>query len=409
MFFNTRTYLRLLHASFFGRRDIPTGLRRSLVFCFVFLTLFAAFELFTALCLLLDEVIVRRYRRIALREPIFVIGNPRSGTTILHRVMACDAERFFFFRTWEIAFPSVVQKRILSALGALDRLAGAPLHRLVERLEAGRLATLNRFHEFGLFKPEEDDKLLLHILASPDLVFFFPYGGFDALVKFDLVVSPPERRAAMAFYANCIQRQAHFRGSHKTLLSKSPWASARVDSLARQFPDCKFVYLVRNPLDVVASIISFSRAIVREISGVEPGSDHDEAAYEVVKFFYHHPLERLAALPPERYIIVNYDDLLRQPRLVFERIYRHFGLGLTPAFEVRLDDETARMRRHQSRHHYALDQCSVSCERILADLRPIFERFGFDTREPSGPAEPTAASAPRTAEAGHGDRSAGHV
>ena len=376
-----RTYVRLLYLSFFARRRTPVHARRAVVFCAVFLTLFAVVEAFTAVCFLLDAMLFRRYRRISLRAPIFVIGNPRSGTTILHRVMARDEEHFFFFRTWEIGCPSIVEKKVLSGLGALDRLVGAPLHRLVERLEANRFETLNRFHDFGLFKPEEDDKLLLHILASPDLGFLFPYGGFDAIVKFDLVVDPSDQRAAMGFYTDCIRRQAYVRGPRKALLSKSPWASARVESLGRQFPGCRFIYLVRSPLDVVASIISFSRAILREFSGVEPGPDHDEAVYEVVKFFYTHPLGHLATLPPERYVIVNYDDLLRQPKPLFERIYRQFGFPLTPEFEVRLDEEVAKMRRHQSRHAYGLDGCSITRQRILADLRPVFDRFGFDTRE----------------------------
>jgi len=380
-----RRYVRLLHLSLFRRKDFPPSQRRSVAFCVIFLTIFAGFEVFTAICFLLDEVLFRRYRSIVLREPIFVIGNPRSGTTILHRVMACDDERFVFFRSWEILFPSILQKKLLSALGRLDRSLGRPLRRRIERFEARHFEKINRIHEFGLFQPEEDDKLLLHILLGPELVLLFPYGGFDALVKFDHSVDPAVRRTAMEFYANCIRRQAYFKGPQKTLLSKSPWASARVDSLAEQFPDSKLIYLVRNPLDVVASIISFVHEIHRGVSTAEFTAELDEGAYEVVKFFYLDPLERLAALPPDRYLIVNYDELIGEPRKVFDRIHQHFGLSITPGFSLRLDREVARMRRHKSRHRYSLDGSSVTHERILSDLQSVFDRFGFDRQMRSGP------------------------
>ncbi len=385
-FFNARMYFRLLYLSLFKRKHIQPSHRRSIAFCILFLLVFAAFELFTAICFLLDGVLFWRYRRLPLREPIFVIGNPRSGTTILHRVLACDDDRFVYFRSWEIIFPSILQKKVLSGLGRLDRLLGGPLGRLIERVEASRFEEINRIHEFGLFQPEEDDKLLIHTFVSPELSLLFPYAGFDALTKFDLVVDPALRRRAMEFYANCIRRQVYFRGGQKTPLSKSPWASARVDSLARQFPDGKLIYLVRNPLDVVASIISFVHEIHRGISSTEVAPDLDEAAYETVKFFYLDPLARLATLPAERYLIVKYEDLVGEPRKAFEDIYQHFGLTMTPEFEARLDVEVARMLRHKSRHSYSLAGSSVTRERILADLQPVFDRFGFDRHERACPA-----------------------
>lgn len=39
------------------------------------------------------------------------------------------------------------------------------------------------------------------------------------------------------------------------------------------------------------------------------------------------------------------------------------------------------MERYRSGRQYSLDGCSVTRERIVGDLRPILERFGFDTRE----------------------------
>jgi hypothetical protein len=39
---------------------------------------------------LLDLVLFPRYRRAKIEAPVFIIANPRSGTTFLHRIMCLD-------------------------------------------------------------------------------------------------------------------------------------------------------------------------------------------------------------------------------------------------------------------------------------------------------------------------------
>ena len=377
--FAARALLRLFRLSFFTREDPHP--RPRLRFRLQFFTLFPLIELFNAFCLLLDGLLFPGCRRARIREPIFIIGAPRSGTTILHRVMTQDEERFFFFRTWEIVFPSVLQKKVVSVVGRLDRLTGNRLRAALLRSQARRLEKIQHIHEIGLFLPEEDDKLFVHIVASMDLGWYFPYGGFAKMAQLDVAVDPRDQRRIMDFYLRCVRRQAYFKGGRRTLLSKNPMFSGKVANLLRCFPDCRFIYLVRNPLDVVPSSISLARVIVRSSLGIAPGAELDEQSWEIVRFNYLYPLDRLSGLPEDRFVVVSYDDLMRQPKEVTRRIYRQFGLTLTQEFERRLDLEAAKMARHKSVHEYSLDQCSVTRERIVTELRPIFDRFGFDTRD----------------------------
>ena len=387
--FAARAVLRLFYHSFFKRREIPRHQRTSVLFCVVFFAIFPLVELFNAACLLLDEVLFPRWRHARIRQPIFIIGAARSGTTILHRVMAEDEQRFFCFRTWEIAFPAIVQKKAVSLLGALDRRAGGRLRALFLRAEARRFRDLEHIHEVGFFLPEEDDKLFVHILASADLAWLFPYGDFARMARLDVAVDAPDQRAIMGFYVRCVRRQAYVAGGRRTFLSKNPMFSGKVANLLREFPDCKIIYLVRNPLEVVPSSISLGRALVRTTRGVEADPALDEDIYEAIKFYYTYPLDQLSALPEDRFLVVKYEDLMRQPGRVIERIYGRFGFTLTAEFAERLEQGAAKMREHRSRHEYSLDRSSVTRERVLADLHPIFDRFAF-----TGPAPANSSRSP---------------
>jgi hypothetical protein len=57
----------------------------------------------------------------------------------------------------------------------------------------------------------------------------------------------------MSFCENCVKRQAYFKKGRRHLVSKSPGLCAKIDSLFEHFPDCRIIYLVRTPLEVVPS------------------------------------------------------------------------------------------------------------------------------------------------------------
>src|SRR3989442_15784052 len=61
---------------------------------------------FHALCFFLDGIVFPGLHRTAIRAPVFVVGHARSGTTLVHRLLAADEGRFSSFRLYEMFFPS---------------------------------------------------------------------------------------------------------------------------------------------------------------------------------------------------------------------------------------------------------------------------------------------------------------
>jgi hypothetical protein len=332
---------------------------------------------------LVDRVLYPGHRRRSVDEPLFITGNPRSGTTLLHRLLAEDSERFSTMRMWQILFaPSIAQRRAAAAAAALERRVGAPCRRLLERAERSWDASM---HRISLFAPEEDDYLLLHAWSA--LTAGLSAGLLDEArpyTYFDGVLPPAERRRIMKFYRRCIQRHLHAealeRGSSsRRYLAKNPALCPKLDSVLEEFPDARIIYLVRNPLEVVPSylhMLDFSWGAVG-VAG-DRGALRDYVL-EMAAHWYRYPLERLSALPPDRYVIVKYDDLTRDPERTVRDIYAHFGLALEPRFAAILRSESAKARRYRSRHEYAFEKLGLSRQRVVTELADVFERFGFAT------------------------------
>lgn len=77
------------------------------------LLVFVPFQaLINTLFMLLDYVLFPGLWRQRVESPIFIVGHSRSGTTLMHRLMASDHDRFSYFLFWETMFPSITQRKM---------------------------------------------------------------------------------------------------------------------------------------------------------------------------------------------------------------------------------------------------------------------------------------------------------
>jgi hypothetical protein len=366
-------------------RRLPWSLRRGLIFL-ALVTVVPLLLLTTRLALALDELIFRRYRRRRVEAPLFIVGNFRSGTTFLHRLLVQDT-RFCSMTMWEILFaPAVVQRKLVWSLALLDRLLGRPVGRLVDAMERG-WSRRNVMHRVALRAPEEDEYLLLYRwsaltvgLSSGLLDLATPYAWFDQRLP------AAERGRIMGFYRRCVQRHlfAHAAAPGGTYLAKNPALCPKIDSLLGEFPDARIVYLVRNPLEVVPSFLSMMQFSWRAVGVPVDQALLRDYLLEMLLHWYRYPLTQLARLPADRYAIVCYDDLVRDPEATVRALYRRFGLPLSADFAAVLEQARTAAPAHRSRHEYSLTALGLDRELILRRFADVFERCGFDSR--AGPA-----------------------
>ena len=355
----------------------PSRGRRKLFVVGLYLAL-SALAAFSALCLALDRLLFPGFRRIEPRGAIFILGNGRSGTTHLHRLLTADAERFTFFRTWELVLPSLVARKAVFALAATDRvlLRGA-VARLLRRREEAALGEVRRLHDWQSTGSEEDDFLFFHNLSSVSLTWPFPYPELAYLFWTDRLPAA-RRRAQLGFYRALVQRQLHLYGAGRTHCAKSPQFTLKMKSLCEAFPGARFVVMLRHPYETIPSLVDLMSWYWKRM-GATPAQVEGSAAVlrDAMIAQYRYALEVTDSLPPERAALVRFEDLLADPRAVVESLYARFGLPLSPAYQAYLEGEREHARGFRSVHEYEHADPALR-ERLVRELGDVFERFGWE-------------------------------
>jgi len=327
---------------------------------------------------LLDDLFFRGYREVEIREPLFIVGLPRSGTSFLQRVFARDTERFTTLRLWELLLaPSVTERKLWTGMGALHRALGKPLARLAGWSEKRGLGWLETIHEVSLNDPEEDFYLLLPVFACFLLVVPFPYHeGVWRLARFDELPAA-EREPIMAFYKAALQRHLYVAGPGKQLLSKNPSFTPFLRSLQKAFPDGKVLCCVRDPMEVVPSLLSSIRtgATLFGYDVAEPRIR--DRFVSMLEFFAKHALSTLEEAPQNQHAFVPLKEMRKDVKGFVLEIYERFGWEVDPAFRVQLTEDTHRGKVYKSHHSYSMEEFGLTEEDIRSRFRELNARFGF--------------------------------
>ena len=329
-------------------------------------------------CLALDHVLFPGFRRIEVREPLFVIGVPRSGTTFLHRLLALDAERFTTTTLWELLFaPSITQRIFWSLLARLDRLCLGILSRPFFFLERLALGWLDDVHATGLRAPEEDYLALIPVLGCFILVLPFPDRCLWELNYFDRDVPVGRRNTVLTFYRSLVQRHLYFHGSDKTFLSKNPSFTPMVESLARFFPDARFIACFRNPTAAVPSQVNSIIVGARLFDFRIDERYWRDGLMKMLAFYYTHLFNVLPAMPARRQTKMIMENLAPAPMDEVLRVYRQFGWQPGADYLARLEREQERARGYRSKHVYSLQGLGISAAQLQYHYRFVYQRFGF--------------------------------
>lgn len=389
---STKRFVGLVGSSVTASPDGQAVLRpRRVLVMLGFLPVFAFAQALHWLGFFLDDLFFRGWRRVSVKQPVFVLGVPRSGTTRLHQVLAQD-EQFTTFRTWECLFaPSVTQRLFFLGLARFDRAIGAPVSRLLRRIERLIFAGLDDVHPMGLTTPEEDYFALMPALSC--FILALPFPNFEHIWhvgRFDADLEPSERKRLLDFYESCLKRHLYVHGKQKCLLSKNAAFAPLALSLAQRFPDARFIVSLRDPLETVPSQLS-SIGSGLAFFGVPADSNPIRQRLTAQLVFYYENLGRLREqLPKSRHAALGMQDLRGGLGSTIKAVYERVGLRVSDNFEQVLEHEDSQARSYKSSHLYSLEQFGLTPATISERFAAAYRHPVLASAAPSQDAVPEA-------------------
>ncbi len=297
-----------------------------------------------------------------LNEPIIVVGLGRTGTSYLHRLLACLPGRRFL-TAWEAMEPlpdadepdeRVAHYQMLTALFTRDQ------------------PQLEGLHESDPYGPEE-----CMFLLDPSLVSM-SFAWFDApCPTFFEWVHDPSHREPYEIYRKLLLYLQSTAPSRRLVL-KSPAHFAQLTALVRAVPEARLIHTHRDPLRALASMCSVREAMM---TGGVVGFDRQRIGRETLA-----GLEAMIArnqaqreqLPEGINFDLSFDELTRDPATSVQRVHAHFGLQWTAEASAALQAELARGLPPQvGQHRYALSDYGLDSERVSERLQDYRRRWGF--------------------------------
>jgi len=309
------------------------------------------------------------------QSPIFVIGHWRSGTTLLHELLALD-ERHTYPDTYACLAPRhfLISRYIYAWWAGLL---------LPKRRPMDNLAV-------GWNHPQEDEWALCTMgVPTPYVEFAFPnrpphyprYADLRGLSEGEL----NRWKRALVWFLKCVS----FR-SPKRIVLKSPLHTCRLDVLSELFPDARFVHIVRDPYTVYPSTIRLWRRLAAAQALQVPTLDGLEASV-LANFnrMYQAFESSRQRIKPNRLCEVRYEDLVADPIRQMKRIYQELELGEFDQVRPAMEQYAAGMSGYKTNRYQLSPQERA---KIAHQWRHFFQRYGYS--ETDTPGEPSASILP---------------
>ncbi|WP_101757219.1 sulfotransferase [Oceanicoccus sp. KOV_DT_Chl] len=329
-----------------------------------------------SLCFLLDYVLFPALWRQQVRQPVFIVGHARSGTTLMHRLMTADGDKFSYFLYWEMFFPSLLQKKIIRGLGWIDQqLLGGPIKRALVRWDNKTFGPYRHMHHMSLWNSEEDQFAMQAAFVTQQWSLDIPL--MDKLDIFHVDQMLHKRQRWLRHYKELVKRQLLLNGGDKIHLSKNPVMSGWVESIIETFPDARIVVMMRDPKQCIPSVLKLVESTWKGKRWSKAQYQLSLDALQAISFdTFKLPRKVLADHPQTPQCVVDYRQLTSDPKSCVESVYAALNIELSASFDRYLTAQAEKEKSHHSKFEYSLGEYDLDeqlIEQELAEFYPIYQ------------------------------------
>lgn len=301
------------------------------------------------------------------KDPIFIMGYYRTGTTYLHLLFAKDKKLAFmsnlegYAPLFYLSFSDLTRKLMEKSLPPTRPMDNVPL-RLDEPIEEEY--AVGAASKYSLFNA---------------LIFPRKFEYFSRFLTFD-ECNAKDGEKWKRVYHRALQKVTYSKNGNQLIL-KNPPNAFKIKYLLELYPNAKFIYTYRDPYILWLSMYKFYLKTL-EIFALQKWD------YEKIKEGYMRNFNTMLTkleetkhlIPPENYVEIKYEDFVENPIPFMKELYQKFHL------EGYADVEPEFIAHFESQKEYVPNTWEISDE-VIREVNEHWdayrEKYGYPRLEPS--------------------------
>ena len=295
------------------------------------------------------------------KDPIFIIGHWRSGTTHLHNIL-CQDPQMGYTTTFQSVFPDT----LFNKAGRFLFEGFARI--LIPGTRKGDNVTL------GMELPQEEE----FALGDKTPVCFYYFWMFPrSLKKF--------YEQFVRFRNTDISMIDSWKDDYKLLiskalkntkrnrfLSKNPPNTARIKVLLEMFPNARFIHIHRNPVEVYLSTRNFFDKMLPHLQlQTIDAKVLDAHVFQLYKDLMKDYLEQRELIPADHLVELSFDSLEDDPKTCLQNLYKDLNLSGYASSESYFESYLNKMKSYKKNKHQITKEL----------LEKIQKEWGFAMQE----------------------------
>eukprot|EP00924_Labyrinthula_sp_SR-Ha-C_P005133 snap_masked-scaffold_1-processed-gene-22.48-mRNA-1 protein AED:0.06 eAED:0.06 QI:0/-1/0/1/-1/1/1/0/423 len=302
------------------------------------------------------------------KEPLFVLGHPRSGTTLLHNLFSMHKERFIYPSTFQCGFSS-------------GFILLAPFTFLFKN-SIGKTRPMDNMPLS--FETPQEDELATNVLSTYSPYLPLTFMSCEPLFRpfFSFREAPKERKVwedCFKLFLKKVTLVNKKKFGATKLVIKSPVHTARGELLTQMFPKGQFIYIYRNPYTVFKSAANMAEKTYFN-SFLTSASDFQIQEfilnqYEVLFDEYVKAKNEGFLVPGKNLIEIKYEDMTKDLVGTMKNVYETFSL---PGWDEVKGTYMAEEEKSKSfKRNKFVDLDPELKEVVYTRLKRAFDYFGY--------------------------------
>lgn len=255
----------------------------------------------------------QKIKNTIVKQPVFILGYPRSGTTFLMYLLSKDP-RFAFCKTYECMGPGVI-------------FTFGPVLRKIAKLVLPAKRPMDNL-ELGADVPKEEEFALGGMgIGSMANALYFPKNFGNYFNRFVLFNGIPAEKKTYKKNHEWLLKKLTLKNNNKQLLLKSPFNTGRIKVILEMYPDAKFIHIHRHPYSVFLSNEKLYESILPQVALQTVGNlEMKEHVINTYRDSYKSFFNDKTLLKKEQLFEMSYKEFIANPAETLKNVYAQLNL-----------------------------------------------------------------------------------